>query len=102
LLRRIFVPDREEITRKWRYLHEEELHNLYPSPNIRSDQRREFCGACSMVETKNAYQFLLENLKESDHLQDRDVGGRVILKMFLTEIGWEVVEGIHLDHDNDL
>jgi hypothetical protein len=34
VLRRIFRPKREEVTRVWRRLHNEELHNLYASPNI--------------------------------------------------------------------
>jgi len=33
-LRRIFGPKREEVTGGWRILHNEELHNLYASPNI--------------------------------------------------------------------
>jgi hypothetical protein len=31
---RIFGPKREEVAGDWRRLHNEELHNLYPSPNI--------------------------------------------------------------------
>jgi hypothetical protein len=34
LLGRIFGPKREEVARDWRRLHNEELHNLYTSPNI--------------------------------------------------------------------
>jgi hypothetical protein len=34
VLRRIFGPRRDEVTRDWRKLHNEELHNLYSSPNI--------------------------------------------------------------------
>jgi hypothetical protein len=34
VLIRIFGPKREEVTRSWRKLHNEELHNLYSSPNI--------------------------------------------------------------------
>jgi hypothetical protein len=34
VLRRIFGPKREEVVREWRRLHNEELHNLYASPNI--------------------------------------------------------------------
>jgi hypothetical protein len=34
VLRRIFVPEREEVVGDWRRLHNEELHNLYSSPNI--------------------------------------------------------------------
>jgi hypothetical protein len=33
-LRRIFGPDKEEVAGGWRRLHNEELHNLYPSPNV--------------------------------------------------------------------
>jgi hypothetical protein len=32
--RRIFGPKRDEVTRGWRNLHNEELHNLYSSPSI--------------------------------------------------------------------
>jgi hypothetical protein len=35
VLRRIFGPKREEVTGGWIRLHNEELHNLYHSPNIR-------------------------------------------------------------------
>jgi hypothetical protein len=34
MLRRIFRPKRDEVTGGWRKLHNEELHNLYSSPNI--------------------------------------------------------------------
>jgi hypothetical protein len=33
-LRRIFGPKRDEVTGKWRKLHNEELHDLYSSPSI--------------------------------------------------------------------
>jgi hypothetical protein len=34
VLRRIFVPKRDEVTGGWRKLHNEELHNVYSSPSI--------------------------------------------------------------------
>jgi hypothetical protein len=34
VLRRIFGPKRDEVTREWRKLHNEELHDLYSSPSI--------------------------------------------------------------------
>jgi hypothetical protein len=33
-VRRIFGAKRDEVTGEWRKLHNEELHNLYTSPNI--------------------------------------------------------------------
>jgi hypothetical protein len=33
VLRRIFGPKRDEVTGDWRKLHNEELHNLYSSPD---------------------------------------------------------------------
>jgi hypothetical protein len=34
VLRRIFRPKRDEVLGEWRRFHNEELHNLYSSPNI--------------------------------------------------------------------
>jgi hypothetical protein len=34
VLGRIFGPKRDEVTGGWRKLHNEDLHNLYSSPNI--------------------------------------------------------------------
>ena len=34
MLRRIFGPKRHGVTGEWRKLHNEELNNLYSSPNI--------------------------------------------------------------------
>jgi hypothetical protein len=34
VLRRIFGPKRDEVTKGWRKLHNEEFHNLYSSPGV--------------------------------------------------------------------
>jgi hypothetical protein len=34
VLRKIFGPKRDKVTGEWRRLHNEELYNLYSSPNI--------------------------------------------------------------------
>ena len=34
VLRRLFGPRKDEVTGEWRRLHNEELNNLYSSPNI--------------------------------------------------------------------
>jgi hypothetical protein len=39
VLRRIFGPKREGVTGEWRKLHNEELSDLYSSPNIQRRMR---------------------------------------------------------------
>jgi hypothetical protein len=34
VLRRIFEPERDEVTGEWRKQHNEEFHDLYSSPSI--------------------------------------------------------------------
>ena len=48
VLRRIFGPRREEVTGEWRRLHNEELNDLYSSPNIVRDkiEKNEMGWAC--------------------------------------------------------
>jgi hypothetical protein len=40
VLREIFGPKRDEVIEGWRKLHNEELHNLYGSPIIKSRRMR--------------------------------------------------------------
>jgi hypothetical protein len=49
VLRKIFGPKRKEVAGGWRRLHNEELHNLYASPNIIrvTYQVGQRSGACS-------------------------------------------------------
>jgi hypothetical protein len=47
VLRRIFGRKRDEVTGEWRKLHNEELHNLYSSPDIiRQVKANEVSRAC--------------------------------------------------------
>jgi hypothetical protein len=63
VLRRVFGPRGDEVTGDWRKLHNEELHNLYSSPNIiRMIKRRRVRWAghvARMGETRNAYRILV-------------------------------------------
>jgi hypothetical protein len=62
VLRRIFGQRRDELTGDWRKLHNEELHNLYSSPNIirtTKSRRMRWAGHVTGVgETRNAYRIL--------------------------------------------
>jgi hypothetical protein len=40
MLRRIFGPKRDEVTGEWRKLYNEELNDLYASPNIQVTKSR--------------------------------------------------------------
>jgi hypothetical protein len=70
-LRRIFGPKRDEVTGNWRKLHNEELHNLYCSPNIirmiKSRRMRWAGNVARMGAKRNAYRIMLEGQKERDH-----------------------------------
>jgi hypothetical protein len=72
MLRRIFELKRDKVTVGLRNLHNEELHNLYPSPSIigRTKSRRmRWRGHIKrMGEKRNAYiGYWLESQKERDH-----------------------------------
>jgi hypothetical protein len=65
VLRRIFGPKRDEVTGDWRKLYNEELHNLYSSPNInrrlKSRMMRWAGHVERMGEKRNAYMILMWN-----------------------------------------
>jgi hypothetical protein len=64
VLRRIFGPRRDQVTGDVRKLNEEELHNLYSSPNIIrmiKARRMRWAGhVARMGKTRNAYRILVE------------------------------------------
>jgi hypothetical protein len=63
VLRRIFGPKRDEVTREWRKLHNEELPDLYYSPSIiriiKSRRMRWAGHVRRMGEKRNEYRLLV-------------------------------------------
>jgi hypothetical protein len=63
VLRRILEPKRDGVTGGWRKLHNEELHDLYSSPNIiriiKSRRMRWVGHVVRMGEKRNAYRLLV-------------------------------------------
>ena len=66
VFRRIFGPNRDEITGEWRKLHIEELSDLYSSPNIvrviKSRRMRWVGNVASMGERRDVYRVLVGKL----------------------------------------
>jgi len=84
VLRRIFGPKRDEITGEWRKLHNEELNDLYCSPNIvrvTKTRRMRWAGhVARMRDRRGIYRVLVGKCKGSGHLGNPDVDGRIILR----------------------
>jgi hypothetical protein len=63
VLRRIFGPKRDEVTGKWRKLHNKELRDLYSSPSIirilKSRRMRWVGHVARMGEMRNTYRLLV-------------------------------------------
>ena len=67
VLRRIFGPKRDEVIREWRKLHNEELNDLYCSPNIvpvMKSRRMGWAGhVARMGERKGVYRVLVGKIE---------------------------------------
>jgi hypothetical protein len=105
ILRRICGPKRDEVTGEWRKLHNEELHNLYSSPNIirqMNSRRMRWAGhvAC-MGEERNTYKVLVGNPKGRRPLGRPRRRWENGIKMDLGETGWGSVDWIQLAEDRD-
>ena len=98
MLRRICGPKREEVTREWRKLHNEELNDLYSSPNIvrviKSRRMRWAQHVMCMGEGRGVYRVLM-----GKPVGRRQLGRprRILednIKMGLQEVGCGVWTGL--------
>jgi hypothetical protein len=80
-LRIISGPKWDEIIGRWRKLHNMELHDLHPVPNIiimiKSKRMKRADYVERMEEKRNAYR-VPEYVKERDHKEDLEIDGRML------------------------
>ena len=81
---RIFGPKRDEVIGEWRKLYNEELNDLYSSPNIvRVIKSRGMRWAGHVVhvgEGRGMYRVWLGSMREGDCWSDSGIGGRIIFR----------------------
>jgi len=92
---RIFWPKRDEVTGDWRKLHNEELNDMY-LPNIvrviKSRRIRWAESVACMGKNRGVCSFCWGNLRERHHLEDPDVGGKIMLGWIFRK--WGGVHGL--------
>jgi hypothetical protein len=105
VLKRIFGPERDEVTGRWRKLLNEELRDLCSSPSIirmiKSRRIRWAGHLARMGEKRSMYRLLVAKLEGKRPLE-RPRRRRVdSIKMDLREIGWGDVDWIGVVQDRD-
>jgi hypothetical protein len=87
---------RDEVTGEWRRLHNEELYDLYSSPNIIlliKSRRMRWAGNVARMGKGEVYtEFWWGDLREGDHLEDPGLDGRIILKWIFKK--WDGGHGL--------
>jgi hypothetical protein len=59
------------------------------------------CGACSTLELRNAYNILVKKSEETRPFGTPRRRCKDNIRMYLNEIGWEVLDLIHLAQNRD-
>jgi hypothetical protein len=98
-----FGPKRGEVTEEWIKLHNEELHDLYSSPNIvrvMESRKMRLAGHVARMGQERGVYRVLVGMRETDHWGDPGVDGRIIRGWIFrkwdvgvwTRLGWLRIE----------
>ena len=105
MMLRIFGPGRDEVTGEWRKLHNEELNDLYSSPNIvrviKSRRMRWAGHVARMGEERGVYRVLVVKPEGRRPLERRRRRWADNIRMDLQEVGCGYMDWIGLAQDRD-
>jgi hypothetical protein len=105
VLRRVFGPERDEVTGKWRRLHNEELNDLYSLPNIVrvvKSKRMRWAGHVErMEEDRGVHRVLVGKPEGKRPLGRPRRRWKDSIKMDLQEVGGDHGDWMELAQDRD-
>jgi len=104
VLRRIFTPKRDEVKREWRKLHNEEINDLYSSPNIVQVKKLRMRWAeqvARMGERRQVRRVLVGKPEGKKPLGRPRHRWEDNIKMNLQEVGFGGMDWIQLAQDRD-
>ena len=104
VLRRIFGPRRVEVTGEWRRLHNEELNDLYRSPNIVrviKSRRMRWAGNVARMGERGVYRVLVGKPEGRRPLWRPSRRWVDNIRMDLQEVGCGYMDWIVLAQDRD-
>jgi hypothetical protein len=101
---RIFGPNRDEVTGEWRQLHNEDLHDLYSSPNtvrVIKSRRMRWVGHVARMGKESGVYRVLVGKPEEKRPPGRPRRRWEDIRMDLQEVECGGVDWIELAHDRD-
>ena len=102
MVEEIFAPRRDEVTGEWRKLHNEELNDVYCSPNIvRVIKWRRMRYVARMGERRCVYRVLVEKTEGKGPLGIPRRRWEDNIEMDLQEVGCVGIDCIELAQDRD-